>query len=149
MLDKARRACLISGESGALPEYEVKRQMTPDHTAFQVRASGYGGAEIGRSSEEGLSTRRHEKAPVRCPCGWLAAIRDASGRIVVVEPTYCTFEGHLRVFSQIQFSDFTCVHYLKHYCYLPNNSIAFGALLGKVMKYFFNRYSETFYIYKA
>ena len=29
-----------SGDAGALPEYEVKTLVTPDHTAIQVRSSG-------------------------------------------------------------------------------------------------------------
>ena len=46
---------------------KVKTLMTPVHTAVQVRSPGYGRAGIGRSSWKGLSTQRHEKAPVRCP----------------------------------------------------------------------------------
>ena len=51
--------------------------MTPDHTAFQVRSSGYGRAGIGLSSWEGLRTGRHEKAPDRCPCSRLAILHGA------------------------------------------------------------------------
>ena len=35
-----------------------------------------GSSRIGRSSWESLNTGRHEKAPVRCPCNRLAALRD-------------------------------------------------------------------------
>ena len=39
--------------------------VTSDHTAFHVHISLYGRDGIGRSSWEGLSTGRHEKAQVR------------------------------------------------------------------------------------
>ena len=55
----------------------VKTLMTPDPTAFPVLSSGLGRAGVGRSSEEGLDTGRHEKAPVRCPCSRLAALHGA------------------------------------------------------------------------
>ena len=32
----------MSRDAGALPAYKVKTPMTPDHTTFQVRCSGYG-----------------------------------------------------------------------------------------------------------
>ena len=48
--------------------------MIPDHTVVQVR-SGRGG--IGQSFWKGLSTGRHEKARVRCPCRRLATLHGA------------------------------------------------------------------------
>ena len=38
--------------------------MTPDHTTVLVHGSGQGRAGIGRSSLDGLSTRRHERLQV-------------------------------------------------------------------------------------
>ena len=52
--------------------------MTPDHTAIQVRSSGLGRAGIGRSFWKGLSTGRHDKAPVHCPYSRLATLHGAS-----------------------------------------------------------------------
>ena len=51
--------------------------MTPNHTAVQVRSAGQGRTGIGQSSWKGLSTARHEKAPVRCPCSRLTTLHDA------------------------------------------------------------------------
>ena len=65
------------GDAGALPECEVVALTTPDNTAFHVHSSGLGRAGIGRSSEKGLSTGRHEKAPVGCPRNRLAALHCA------------------------------------------------------------------------
>ena len=48
----------MSGEAGALPEYEVKALMASDHTAFQMRLSGSGRAGISRTSGDGLNTAR-------------------------------------------------------------------------------------------
>ena len=41
------------GNTGALPECKVKTLLTPDHTAFLVRCSGYGQAGICPSSRDG------------------------------------------------------------------------------------------------
>ena len=57
--------------------YKVKTLMTPDHTAFEVRRSWPGRAEIGRSSEGGLSIGRHKKAPVCSPRSLLATLHGA------------------------------------------------------------------------
>ena len=56
--------------------------MTLDHTAVQVRSSGYGQVGIGWSSGEGHNTGCHEKAPVCCPCSRLATLH---GHTVVVD----------------------------------------------------------------
>ena len=61
----------MSKNGGALLEYEV---MTPNHTVVHVRISGQGRVGIGLSSWEGLSTGRHEKAPVRCQCSRLTTL---------------------------------------------------------------------------
>ena len=54
--------------------------MMPEHFLY-VRCGHYisdvwfyGLAGLGRSPWEGLNTVRHEKAPVQCPCSWLAAL---------------------------------------------------------------------------
>ena len=57
-LDKASSVGRMSGDVGTLRKCEVKTLMTSGHTAFQVHNSWYGQAEIGRSSWEGLITRR-------------------------------------------------------------------------------------------
>ena len=62
------------GDAGEFSECGV---ITPDRTIIQVRSSGYDRAGIGRSSWKGLSTGRHEKAPVPCPCIRLAALHRA------------------------------------------------------------------------
>ena len=51
--------------------------MTLDHTTAQVNGSRYGRAGIGQSSWKGLSTGRHKKALVCCPCSWLATLHGA------------------------------------------------------------------------
>ena len=59
-----------------LPEHFPRANdtmMTPDHTAFQVRSAGWGGAGIGLACGEGHSTGCHVKVPVRCLCSLLAA----------------------------------------------------------------------------
>ena len=50
------------GRSRSTSRVSCDTLMTPDHTAFQVRSSGYGRAGVGPSSWEGLNTGRHEKA---------------------------------------------------------------------------------------
>ena len=70
--DGGWHACVLMpglfGETGELPECEMKTLMTSDQTVYHVHTSGYGQAGIGRSTLEGLNTRRHQKATVRCPC---------------------------------------------------------------------------------
>ena len=66
----------MSGDAGAFPECQLKT-VKPDHIAVQVLSSGLGRVGIGWSSGDGLNMGRHEKAPVRCPCSWLAAVYGA------------------------------------------------------------------------
>ena len=77
MWDKAKGVGRMSGDTGALPECEVKTPMTPYHTAIQVRSSGQCRVGIGRSSCNSLNSGRHEKSLVHCPCSWLAALHGA------------------------------------------------------------------------
>ena len=51
--------------------------MTPYHPTFQMRSSGLARAGIGQSSWEGVNMGCHEKAPVHCPCSWVAALYGA------------------------------------------------------------------------
>ena len=67
----------MSGDAGEHTECSVNTPMTPDHTAFHVRRSGYGRTAIGRSSWEGPNTGRHEMAHVRCPCSRLTTLHCA------------------------------------------------------------------------
>ena len=51
----------MTGDAGALPEYEVKTLMTPDYAALQVHSSGKDRAGIAQSSRKALTwdaTRR-------------------------------------------------------------------------------------------
>ena len=72
-----RACCSHVGRCRSTSTVRGDTQMTPDHTAFQVRSSWYGGAKIGGSSWEGHNTGCSEKTPVSCPCNRLAALRGA------------------------------------------------------------------------
>ena len=65
------------GDVGAVPECEVETLVTLDHSAFQVRSSGYGGVGIVQYSREGLHTGNHEKATVPCRISLFAALHGA------------------------------------------------------------------------
>ena len=62
--------------------------MTPDHIVVLVHNSGLHRAGIGRSSWKGLSSGRHEKAPVHCPCSRLAALHGAPRTLVLLKDSY-------------------------------------------------------------
>ena len=53
--------------------FQVQDEDTDD-TSFKVSSSEEGQAEIGRSSMEGHTAGCHEKAQVRYPCSWMAAL---------------------------------------------------------------------------
>ena len=72
------------GDAGALPWCKVNTLMPPDHTAYQVLSFGYGRAGIGLSSEEGLNTGRHDKAPEHCPCILLATHHGAPQTLMLL-----------------------------------------------------------------
>ena len=67
----------MSRDAGALRKCEGKTLMISGHTVFEVHSSWKGRVGISRSSWEGLLTGRHEKAPLRCPCGRFATLYGA------------------------------------------------------------------------
>ena len=79
----------------------MKTLATSGHTAFQVHRSWYGQAGIGRSSWEGLSTGRHEKAQVRCPCSRFATQHGAPRTHGYRQQ--CHTDGYQRVSKNVLF----------------------------------------------